>query len=551
MANDLRYLDEPLLEDGLEAPYFFNGRLLTQEDLTQEQAVQRARRKHLGRALGSGIAYGLEVAADTSASSPDGVVLDVAPGLGIAPDGDTLHLPELVRLQFSPRPTPSGASNGSTLDAFVDCQTATTSVSIANTGLHLLVIRPASGKQGLAPVSGLGNEAAPCNTKFRTAGVSFRALPLSSKVSTSKERFRNAVALECFGFFDPVLTDALRDPFTGPSPLEMAVASPPGATATAGYGSIDALRASGDLCGCELPLAIINLNDNHTLDFVDMWPVRRPLLHPPLSRRFWPFGGSDDRRRAEGEAAMLCFQDQVSAQATVFKGKAAKTYFAFLPGGGFLPFASDSDVKAFLGASASRVSDLDYGRLRGLVEESWRCEPINLDAQSLPPITYFVFPEANNWVFFLRRRTEVEADVQAAPLPAEVDVALAGGLLVLVTEEWMHANGEPTPSLLRNGHTLESGFDEVTDLDAKRAALAKAGLSKAQSAPKFQVLRSKTPGQKQGIDAVEIYGKARFFLADQLFPGNYRVVVSRPGAKEVFSQEVSVTAGNLRPVRVS
>ena len=122
MATDALYLDEPLLEDALKTPYFFNGRLLTREDLSQEQVAQRTRRSHLGSALGSGVAQGLEVEPDVAASAPGQLVLNVAPGAAITPTGDTLHLAAPVRLRFSMRPGDSRLEASSGAD-FGDCGT--------------------------------------------------------------------------------------------------------------------------------------------------------------------------------------------------------------------------------------------------------------------------------------------------------------------------------------------------------------------------------------------------------------------------------------------
>ena len=71
-------------------------------------------------------------------------------------------------------------------------------------------------------MSGLGNEAAPCNTKYRTAGVGFRAFGLGTSLARSDALFRSRFALECFGFFDAALNGA---PNRGGTAL-LAVGSP-------------------------------------------------------------------------------------------------------------------------------------------------------------------------------------------------------------------------------------------------------------------------------------------------------------------------------------
>jgi len=49
---------EPVLDGGIENTNFFNGRLLTAEDLKAEQKAGRLHRRKLGCALGEGVAWG-------------------------------------------------------------------------------------------------------------------------------------------------------------------------------------------------------------------------------------------------------------------------------------------------------------------------------------------------------------------------------------------------------------------------------------------------------------------------------------------------------------
>jgi len=55
-------LETPFLEGGIAFTNFFNGRLLSGEDLTREQQARRAVAQQLGHAVGDGVAYGLWVA---------------------------------------------------------------------------------------------------------------------------------------------------------------------------------------------------------------------------------------------------------------------------------------------------------------------------------------------------------------------------------------------------------------------------------------------------------------------------------------------------------
>src|ERR1044072_1835840 len=52
---------EPLLEGGIANTNFFNGRLLSAEDLRAEQKASRQQRSQLGLAIGAGVVDGLWV----------------------------------------------------------------------------------------------------------------------------------------------------------------------------------------------------------------------------------------------------------------------------------------------------------------------------------------------------------------------------------------------------------------------------------------------------------------------------------------------------------
>jgi hypothetical protein len=51
-------LEQAILDSELRYVNFFNGRLLTGGDLSAEQAANRACSRHLGLAVGAGVAYG-------------------------------------------------------------------------------------------------------------------------------------------------------------------------------------------------------------------------------------------------------------------------------------------------------------------------------------------------------------------------------------------------------------------------------------------------------------------------------------------------------------
>ena len=65
MANNLL---TPIVNNRTRSVNFFNGRLLTGEDLTAEQQANRVAHSLLGQAAGAGVAYGLEVSESATLS---------------------------------------------------------------------------------------------------------------------------------------------------------------------------------------------------------------------------------------------------------------------------------------------------------------------------------------------------------------------------------------------------------------------------------------------------------------------------------------------------
>ena len=94
-------LFETYLEvEGIRSTNFFNGRLLTGEDMQQEQAAARAALLRLGRATVEGIAHGLQVTAMVGGGSREDPVVTVARGLAIARDGQAISLANPVSLSL-------------------------------------------------------------------------------------------------------------------------------------------------------------------------------------------------------------------------------------------------------------------------------------------------------------------------------------------------------------------------------------------------------------------------------------------------------------------
>ncbi len=363
----------PILDNELRSINFFNGRLLSGNDLSQEQITNRIAHHRLGQAVGEGVAFGLEVFKPESAANTTGSTVVVKPGLAINRQGQLLKLNEPVELTLL-RSTEAGG-NGSTPTTFGDCQPVQSNIYVAGTGIYLLTIAPAEGNDGSAPVSGLGNASASCNIDYRLEGVQFNyiQLPIAASVLSDSNHLRNRVAYQCFGA--QALTDLYRHPF-GP--------------AVERYGLLDELRPT-QLTDCEVPLAIVHWQADG-LTFVDLWSVRRRLIRPdafaaPSAGTLWSiFIG--DRRLGEAEAMFLQFKEQSQEMRRKIGAGlgsiVATEYFDYLPAAGLLPVTGPGspagfNPQTFFGERASAdVALIDGERLRSLLHEALYHEPIAL-----------------------------------------------------------------------------------------------------------------------------------------------------------------------------
>src|SRR5205809_8714 len=102
---------EAILTDGIRDTHFFNGRVLTADDLRTMQSASRQHDAQLARAIGDGVAYGLEVTLATSLSTAKQAVLHVERGLALNLLGERAALPvgvDVALIQSTDAPTPEG-----------------------------------------------------------------------------------------------------------------------------------------------------------------------------------------------------------------------------------------------------------------------------------------------------------------------------------------------------------------------------------------------------------------------------------------------------------
>src|SRR5205085_5030053 len=163
---------------GIRNANFFNGRLLSAEDLQAEQAANRRQHQQLGRAAGAGIVTGLEVRLTPGVTPPTEVT--VSAGLALNRRGQPLALSQDVDVALVPAPEPATAGAG----LFGDCEPP--QPVLTGAGVYLLAISPASAFDGRVPatsLTGLGTfacgrggaaPAAGCGAAYAVEGVQFR-----------------------------------------------------------------------------------------------------------------------------------------------------------------------------------------------------------------------------------------------------------------------------------------------------------------------------------------------------------------------------------------
>ncbi|AFE04868.1 hypothetical protein COCOR_02852 [Corallococcus coralloides DSM 2259] len=396
-------LDTAFLDDGIRSTNFFNGRLLSAEDLTQEQTARDAALQRMGRALGEGVAYGLEVtpSQDNTVSTP---LVTVRPGLAVNREGQTLKLLQPVEVALLPM-APGGISAAPTAEGRFKACSPPGSVYVSGTGVYLLVLSPAAGREGRAVVSGLGGVQSGCDAKLRVEGVLFRLLKLdvSNSDLLDEKKLRNRVAHQCFG--TTTRAQMLLDwPFREPE---------------AGYGLIDKLRP-GFLTPCDVPLAVLHWKDGEGIRFVDLWSARRPLArvaHPVP----W-LGGQGERRTIEAQALFLQFQEHIEKLRLEpsLPGIPAKDHFDWLPPVGVLPLGGFAGthgldyLKFFEGLTTRPPVNIEGARLGPLLRAALDYPPVSTGTGELL------------WLYWVRENQQAVVDSPATSRPQPYLVFASG-----------------------------------------------------------------------------------------------------------------------------
>lgn len=371
-------LFESIFDGGIRSVHFFNGRLLSGEDLTQEQKANREARARLAGVVGDGVAYGLDVS--TAIKGGAGVIpkITITPGLGLNRAGQPLLVSEPASIELSlPQTAPLGSGSGSA--AFHACMPPSAGVYVPGACVYVLTIAPASGTQGKVPVSGLGYGDAPCNARYRLDGVTFKLHQLDvaaeDLLPSARPKLRSKLASRCFR--SDVARAFASDPFGAPA---------------APSGGLAGMRPSPALTDDDVPLALILLTTEEGVVFIDAWSVRRRLSGPRAEgnasdQRWSALLG--ERRRAESEAMILQFQAQIDELwKAAPESIVATSVFDHLPPVGVLPLTSARSsgfrpTTFFSGLTAHKQSDteplyLEAARLESLVRLGSQHTPIEL-----------------------------------------------------------------------------------------------------------------------------------------------------------------------------
>ena len=358
-------LEEAIPDSELHYINFFNGRLLSGEDLSTERDALRAHARLLGQAVGAGVACGLEVSRAQS-SPPTDVQVEVKKGLALNKAGQILHLACNKTVSLV-RP----AAPGKKADCvFWDCELVAGTTLSGDGGYYLFTIAPAAEREGLAPVSGLGNTPAVCNSRYFIEGVQFRLLPMSVSPPSDAAHARSEIAYQCFSLTTKGLSDLATDAVSSKSGDSYALENlVPGLT------------------DCDVPLAVIEWKSGSGLGFTDMWPVRRRITPPDLAGRWSPWG--DASARIEGEARFLQFVDHLNmlrydtGNPSAVK---ARQHFSFLPAVGILPLATNrfpqsfDRVNFFDGIPKRDPVFMEGARVRHLLELSFDFPALDLNS---------------------------------------------------------------------------------------------------------------------------------------------------------------------------
>ncbi len=357
----------PILVPELRAVNFFNGRLVSGEDMTDEQNAQRAAHELLGASIGDGVVEGLQVAESSFDSTAETPLLAVRSGIAVNRLGEVLRLPNDTLVRLVRPPVTSAVAEA--VEVFHACTPPQQAAQLVPSAVYVLTICSSRSGAGKTATAGMGALRTHCNIRWIVDSVEFRLVNLnvSEDLLSTPERIRNRVAYACFG------TNARREYSVSPF-------GTPRTPATL----LDALRASTALTDCDVPLAILQWK-TEGVQFVDLWSVRRRCSSGSTAAGELAFSG---RASSVADAMQNQFASQLDdLRASVADAATieARSSFRHLPPAGLLPVSSSAvrrfDYETFFqGKTCSRPWFIQAADVEPILAESIHYPPVDLDS---------------------------------------------------------------------------------------------------------------------------------------------------------------------------
>lgn len=472
---DQKGLNQPVTTGGVRLPTFYNGRVLTAEDLQQLQAAEGALRQQVARAGGSGVAWGLTCTAKTTSIEVDG-------GLAVAADGSLLFLADAVEVLVT------GVTNkSSTAVGFQDCGLKISPQSLTGEAPYLLVVGPAQATVDSAPqvwptASGKITGCGPGSTEL---GVKFRLVTLPwTGESTDYSQSPQAAAI---GSSDgtPIINQSMTNWYLSRLRSELALScfdfgSVPSGQGYVGPFAASQLRADGLLAQNEVPLCLFYWHSGEIL-FLDEWAVRRRVEQPLLG-----LDSVGPLHLAEGEALSQQFQTQLAT----LKGSngivpEARSWFHAIPAAGFVPTTL---LPGFFSEMYAWQDYIHPGLVRQKLWESFLLDPIDPRNSYGAPVRYaylggdlaFYWVDYASWGGNWLNAAPTEETPKAEEVPGALTVQLTanGGtetekLLAAAKVTAVDADGKSYTGRIKKAgrfdSALKGGRGQVAEVSALRS----------------------------------------------------------------------------------
>src|SRR5947209_751641 len=143
-------IQKPLIDAGTRSANFFDGRILSGDDLSNEQAVNREEHRQLGAAIGEGIVAGLEVVLSRANNANIAPTVTVKAGTAVTRAGQLLALPGDIDVLLDNLPSIPPADTSAAPFA---------SASQVDGGAYVLLLAPVREHEGFSLTSSTGASA--------------------------------------------------------------------------------------------------------------------------------------------------------------------------------------------------------------------------------------------------------------------------------------------------------------------------------------------------------------------------------------------------------